>query len=860
MNTQDLLLAFCCTLAGAFLIQGCDDAVSPGEPREVPGELRDSRTIGNVEDAAVDMAMIALDPDDGIPLLDAEAPGDGEVAERPDAAVDTDGAPNPPPGDCTGTERRLCTESCGVSTCTNGTFGPCQPAAERCNGHDDNCDGQADETYNGLGIGCTVQMNGCSAPGTRACTPDGSGTYCAAEPVAPMPEVCDGADNDCDGTNDEDFPGQQCCTENFQCPVGAQCVNGQCEGGPGPGPNGCLDDFDCDLFEVCVAGDCVPFCLSDLDCGPGESCIDAACIPEPPCVRDADCAGALVCLDGECVRPPGANSCDMPVAMPDFGVYRGSNAAAFDDLGAGCGGGAEGPEQVFTFTLDAPAFVTLATLGTEFDTVLSVSTACGGGMEVACDDDGGEALDSRVEFAAEAGVEYFVVVHGYSADEIGDIVLTFSGEAGCAVDADCAEDQACAAGRCVATSCGNAVDMPDFGLYQGDTTDGLDDVDASCAPAPGREQVYTFQLAEAALVVLDTSGSAFDTVLSLRAACRDAATELACDDNGARAGTASRLVFEAEAGVRYFVLVEGRDAAARGAVALEFSRGVACAADEDCAPGEACADGLCTPTACAGAIDLPAFGQYQGNNAAGQDEIDSSCVANAGREQLYTFQLDEAADVTLDTTGSAFDTVLSVRTACDDPGSELACDDDGAGAGFASRVEFFAEAGVRYYVVVEGYNANAQGAFTLDFRGSGLIAPVDCNECEIACVNELCVPAMPAACNGATVGNSPGQYVGNTAGLPNRLSPSCAGSNAPEDVLLVMFRRDTDVTASTAGSDFDTVLYVLEGCDPNNEVVCNDDSVGLTSEVSFRARAGVPYYIVVDGYNAAQGGFTLTLQ
>ena len=91
MNTQDLLLAFWCTLAGAFLIQGCDDAVSPGEPREVPGELRDSRTIGNVEDAAVDMAMIALDPDDGIPLLDAEALGDGEVAERPDAAVDTDG-------------------------------------------------------------------------------------------------------------------------------------------------------------------------------------------------------------------------------------------------------------------------------------------------------------------------------------------------------------------------------------------------------------------------------------------------------------------------------------------------------------------------------------------------------------------------------------------------------------------------------------------------------------------------------------------------------------------------------------------------------------------------------------------------
>jgi hypothetical protein len=77
-----------------------------------------------------------------------------------------------------------------------------------------------------------------------------------------------------------------------------------------------------------------------------------------------------------------------------------------------------------------------------------------------------------------------------------------------------------------------------------------------------------------------------------------------------------------------------------------------------------------------------------------------------------------------------------------------------------------------------------------------------------------------------------------------------------------MFPVDTEVYASTFGSVFDTVLYVVEGCDPAARVACNDDAFAfeITSELIFEAEAGVPYYIVVDGYGAASGDFELVVE
>ncbi len=67
-------------------------------------------------------------------------------------------------------------------------------AAELCNGADDNCDGMIDEGCCSAGP-CTTT---CDTMGTRGCNPDGSPGAC----VAP-PEACNGADDDCDGMIDD---------------------------------------------------------------------------------------------------------------------------------------------------------------------------------------------------------------------------------------------------------------------------------------------------------------------------------------------------------------------------------------------------------------------------------------------------------------------------------------------------------------------------------------------------------------------------------------------------------------------------------------------------------------------------------
>ena len=158
-----------------------------------------------------------------------------------DDAVDEGCACEPGTSRPCGEERGVCepgTQACneGVwSADCDGARGP--DSSELCNGLDDDCNGSADDAFPELGTNCASGSGECARAGHYVCDADPHASpVCDATPGSAVTELCaNGLDDDCDGDTDEAPSATTCC-------IDAHCgANQKCSGGS------CVDKTGCEL-------------------------------------------------------------------------------------------------------------------------------------------------------------------------------------------------------------------------------------------------------------------------------------------------------------------------------------------------------------------------------------------------------------------------------------------------------------------------------------------------------------------------------------------------------------------------------------------------------------------------------------
>jgi hypothetical protein len=199
----------------------------------------------------------------------------------------------------------------GTTACINGAL-VCQQnqqaRAETCNGLDDNCNGQVDDGNPGGGVACNTGQPGVCAAGTTVCTNGAiacvintqtcgvgacrrtmpicvNGMPQACVPGTPTAEICNGIDDDCDGTVDGGNPGG-----GLNCNTGGA---GECTNGTTVCINGVIV---CESYgggtTTCGVGACQRTVYNCVN-GQRQICVPGMATPETCNGIDDDCNGLV---------------------------------------------------------------------------------------------------------------------------------------------------------------------------------------------------------------------------------------------------------------------------------------------------------------------------------------------------------------------------------------------------------------------------------------------------------------------------------------------------------------------------------------------------------------------------------------
>jgi hypothetical protein len=671
-------------------------------------------------------------PDGGGNVFDAPA-SDGAMTSGPDsgvhdaAAIDAKVGPDAPP-DAT----------------------PCIPAPdgiERCNGIDDNCNGQIDEGFPGVGNPCNVGVGACARSGSTVCTPDGTSTQCSVMPGAPGPELCgNGLDDNCNGLVDEGFgmlgtacsAGVGACVRTGTYVCSADMLSTTCNAMPGmPGAmelcgngiddncNGMTDEGFPTLGMMCSAG--VGACLRNgsIVCGPGG--VGTECNASPGMPTTEMCNG----IDDNCNGMTDEGfmlgvACDGPdTDLCNEGVFvcNGSGGASCNDTTGNnvelCNG-IDDDCNPATADGSADPMIGLGCDGPDGDLCVEGTYYCAGGA-IQCSDmtgttseicngsdddcDGtvdedwplkGTGCSSGVGACATSGV---YVCNGAGTGVMCNAVAGSPGVEVCGdgIDGDCnGSDPACPVNDfpsgAINISAGGTFSMTGIQYAHDDYAP-----PAGCGIAGGRDVYYTFTSPQTQVVYFDTFSSDYDTTLHLEnGPCTALGAEVTCNDDacgGAGSNFQSQLAAQVNAGGTYCLVVDQFAAStSTGSLTLHVIFGNR-----------------------TGTFVSTGTNTNAGTTAGGSDVSQPSCGLASGAPDVGYYFLTCPTDVrsvsaTL-CTGTSYDSELYIRQGSATTGTTLACNDDSCSVQSSLSAVSVTGAGL-WWIIVDGFGANS-GAYSL---------------------------------------------------------------------------------------------------------------------------------------------------
>lgn len=635
-----------------------------------------------------------------------------------------------------------------------------------------------------------------------------------------------------------------CCKEVWDDSCAVLAIE-LCDGGGGcgsPGAGDChsnngtpaCDDQEC-CFDVCAAD---PYCC--------ETAWDQIC---------AD-AAAFICYDGP--APENDNCADAI----DLGT--GDSVTAFSTLGA-TNDGPDLPGECesfgsalmhydiwYTWTASTNEIVVISTCNdATFDTRLAAWTGeCEDLQFYACNDDGlgCAGYTSQLVMEVTSGTTYRIQVAGWSATAVGDGNLTVCEGSAClagciseCAKTDVVENELC--GEDLNGGCNDTNGYPVQEIEVGDTICG------SMWAAGGTRDTdwFEFTTEERLRLKLEVSANVGVVLFFLSNECPSPSVQIGAAYNSCPAVHEACL----DAGTwRVFVGANGFDGIPCGSGPLNLYTATLTSSPAE-VEGNTCAE----------ALDIGSLeGDYEFSTVCTETsggplpvECESYGSVEVYNDIYLLWTAPSSGDFTFSTCNQAsYDTRLAAYDTCD--GVLLACNDDGVGcAGYSSLMPFAgAVEGETYVIRIGAFGNGVTGTGTLSiYTGSNLPD------------NDECVDAEPIS-----LGQTVVSTIGATTSGPD-LPIECEKFSSVAIYNDVWFEYMAGCTGTTTASfcvvadaSYDTKMAVYEGGCPDDGqgvvVACNDDTCGLTSEVSFESTCGTTYFIRVGSYSAAAAG-TATL-